>query len=162
MCFDLFRDISIRKVCESDIIDFHTSFSWRAFVITIDYNSNLLLSLYVCVIGWRGYIRLYFFVYVFSCFCVFLPYCGPVRFQKNYQIYCSAYRDSTGGWTKLSIFWWRRETLIRWGITCHGDDSAGDGAGDGCWGSNGDGDMIQMVVVVMMVMVKVTLRWPWW
>ena len=44
--------------------------------------------------------------------------------------------------------------LIRWGITCHGDDSAGDGAGDGCRGRNGDGDMIQIV----MVMVKATVR----
>ena len=149
MCFDLFWDISIRKVSESDIIDFQTSFSWRAFVITIDYNSNLLLSLCVCVTEWRGYIRFYFFEYVSSCFCVFfaLILWACKISKKNHQIYCSAYRDSTGGWTKLSIFWWRRETLIRWGITCHGDDSADDGAGDGCWGSKGDGDMIADIYI---------------
>ena len=106
---------------------FHISFLWWAFVITFDYSSNLLLSLCVCVIEWRGYIRFHFFcTHVSSC--VFLPtvILWVCEISKNHQIYYSAYRDSTGGWTKLSIFWWRRETLIRWGITCHGNDSAGE------------------------------------
>ena len=97
---------------------FHTPF----FMMSICNYFWLQLEFVVvslCVCYWMERIHsfsLFLYTCIFMCFLptVILWVC---EISKNNQIYYSAYRDSTGGWTKLSIFWWRRETLIRWGIT---------------------------------------------
>ena len=63
---------------------FHISFLWWAFVITFDYSSNLLLSLCVCVIEWRGYIRFHFFcTCIFMCFFAHSYIVGLWDFKKS-------------------------------------------------------------------------------